>query len=227
MRTGWRMAVLLLLVVAATACASAQGFDRRKLHADLAEPVVVNDEEIRVALEAKPQLPSPFKLALAFQPLRGQVTWRLSDKQVVLDAAEALAKSGVVSSAIVVDVGEAKPVDNRAARLAAARAGADAVLVIRGTSDTDKYNNVLGVTYVALVPALFVPGTVMDGLFMTNASLWDVRNEYLYLSAESEGTASQTRPPMFIREWAVLSEAKERAVAALAEEVASRLASMR
>jgi hypothetical protein len=113
--------------------------------------------------------------------------------------------------------------DNKAIRLAAARAGADAVLVVGGVSDVDRYNNPLGATYVLLVTPLFVPGTVADGLFMVSASLWDVRNQYLYLSIEAEGTSSQTLPAFFVNEQQLVKDAKSDAMKALHKELAARL----
>ena len=116
--------------------------------------------------------------------------------------------------------------DNKAIRLAAARAGADAVLIINGVSDIDKYNNPMGASYFLLVTPFFVPGTEADALFMMNASMWDVRNQYLYLSVEAESSASETRPAFFIEESRVIKAAKSTAVSALAKELSARLNSM-
>lgn len=38
-----------------------------------------------------------------------------------------------------------------------------------------------------LLLTLFVQGSEADAIFVTSASLWDVKNGYLYLTAESEG----------------------------------------
>ncbi len=228
-----RIAFIVPLVLATSACASSAGFDRGALHSEVTEQVVVTEADIQRALDAKPQLPSPFRLAIEFVPARepqyGEALWgwRQADKQVVVDAMAALKSRGIVSDAFVIDPGTVEGANNRAIRLAAAHAGADAVLVVRGAGRTDRYNNALGITYVALVTALFIPGTTTDALFVTNASLWDVRNQYLYLSSEAEGTASQTRPGAWVNERSVVSEAQADALAALAKDVAARLASMR
>ena len=227
--------LVLLLVLAATACASSSGFDRGALRSEISDQTVVTEADIQKALDAKPQLPSPFRLAIHLVPSAQQQSrrndaqwqWLREDKQVLLDATADLKAKGVVSDAFVIDVGSVEGNDNRAIRLAAARAGADAVLVVRGTGSTDRNGNALALTYLLIVPAFFVPGTQIDALFVTNASLWDVRNQYLYLSVESDGTAGRTSPAFSVNETAVLAEAKTDALAGLTKDVAARLASMR
>jgi hypothetical protein len=228
-----RLLVVALASFAAAGCGTATGFDRGAMHSQVADPHVVTEDDIKRALDAKPQLPSPFRLAIHLVPPvqeangRGKWRWLREDKQTLLDAVASMKAKGALSNAFVIDPGSVEGDDNRAVRLAAARAGADAVLVVRGTGATDRSNNVLCVTYILLVPALFVPGSEIDALFLTSASLWDVRNQYLYLSAEAEGTAHQTRPGAFMNENAALTESKHDALIALAGEVSTRLAAMR
>src|SRR5690349_5978111 len=50
----------------------------------------------------------------------------------------------------------------------------------------------------ALLPLLAAPGTELDVLFSAHAEMWDVRNEYLYLSAEAESEVIQQRPLAWI-----------------------------
>ena len=110
--------------------------------------------------------------------------------------------------------------------MAAARAGADAILIVNGVSDLDRYNNPLGFTYFLLITPFFVPGTEANGLFMVSASMWDVRNQYLYLSSEAEGSAKETRPAFFIEESRVIKTAKTDALSALLKELSGRLGNM-
>lgn len=121
----------------------------------------------------------------------------------------------IISDIFVLSDSILEGTDNKAIRLAAARVGADAVLIVNGVSSIDRYNNALGGTYFLIITPFFVPGTVADGLVMINAAMWDVRNQYLYLSAEAEGTAKQTRPAFFIEESHVINEARSNAVVAL------------
>lgn len=222
----------LALMLALTACASPRGFDRGALRGQVSEKVQISEEDIKKALELKPQLPNPFRLAVYFSPGRygwysSRWDWRKEDKDQLAAFAEALKKNGVVSEAVFLtdDMIEATKYDvtNRDIRLGAARAGADAVLILRGTSDIDKYNNILGVTYVLLLPMFFSQGTVVDAYFIANATMWDVRNQYLYMSVEADGTASQTRPTFFVEEKDVVMLAKAQAMKDVVKELTERM----
>ena len=65
---------------------------------------------------------------------------------------------------------------------------------------------------IALVPALFVPGSVEDALVITRAAMWDVRNEFLYFTAESESTKKDTSPAAFTDSRKLTAEAKDEAI---------------
>ena len=97
------------------------------------------------------------------------------------------------------------------------------MLVVNGVSDVDRYNNSLGPTYALLITPFFVPGTEVDSLFMANASLWDVRNEFRYLSVETEGTAKKTGAAFNLYEQNLIQEAKDHALKGLRSEVSARL----
>ena len=221
--------IVVILLLSFTACASSKGFDRGTLRSQITEQKVVTEEDIQKAFELKPQLPNPFKLAIYFAPPKsnrwnhGFWDWRGEDKDIIMALAGELKTTGAVSDVIFINYDIVEGGDFRAIRLAAARTGADAVLIIRGTSDIDRYNNVFGYTYILLVTPLFIHGTVEDGLFMASASMWDVRNQYLYLFADAEGISHQTRPAVFIEENQLIKTAKSDALTALKKELSIRL----
>ena len=183
-------------------------------------------------LDLKPQLPNRFKLALYFSQsrpwnyYRNNWNWLGEDKDTLLEIKYDLVLQNIVSDLFVLNQTIVEGEDLRSIRLAAARAGADAVIVVNGVSDVDRYNNFLGATYVLLVTPFFMPGTEIDALFMTSATMWDVRNEYLYLSVEAEGMANEIYPAFFIEETRAIKEAKTIAVNALKQELLARLAVM-
>lgn len=137
-----------------------------------------------------------------------------------------LKNKNIVSDVFILNDSIVEGNDRKSIRFAAARAGADAVLIVQGTSDIDRYNNALGYSYILLVTPLFIPGTQVDGLFMINATMWDVRNEFLYMSAEAEGTAKQTQPAAFIDEKRIIKAAKADALGALKKELYAHLINM-
>lgn len=221
-------AVLLILML--TACASSRGFDRGSLRGQISEQKQVTEEDIKKVLDLKPQLPSPFKLAIYFTaPSTGwryghSWSWLGEDKDKLLAVGAELKSKGIVSDMFAISDYIVEGSDNKAIRLAAARAGADAVIIVNGVCDIDRYNNALGYTYFLLITPFFIPGTEADGLFMANATMWDVRNQYLYLSAEGEGTAKETNPAVFIDEKRIIKSAKSAALTNLKSELSSRIA---
>ena len=231
MRTLACLAALALL-----ACASPRGFDRGALAREL-RPVApaVTDEDIGKALATRPQLRSPFKLAVYFKPgppmrrwgdYARPYQWTGTDKEALLSRLSPLVGPGGLSEVIPVSGGVVVGDDLKSIRLGAARYGADAVLVVSGAGQVDRYNNGWAGLYVTIVGAFIVPGTEADGLFVASAVLWDVRNEYLYASAEAEGTEHVSGPPSLVDDDRVLATARTRGAAALGAEVERRLRSL-
>lgn len=221
-----RIVLSALLLLMLTACASSRGFDRGGMRSQISGQNQVTEEEIGKVLDLKPQLALPFRLAIYFAPPSsgGRWNWVGEDKDLLLGIGAELKKKGVVSEVMVINDALVEGVDNKAIRMAAARAGADAVLVVNGASDIDRYNNFLAYSYFLLITPFFIPGTEADGLFMVNASMWDVRNRFLYLSSESEGTAKEIKPVVYIDERGIITAAKTTALKALQAELVTRLA---
>ncbi len=178
-------------------CAS-KGFNR----GDLKEQIGVikpkyDDNEIKEAFAKKANLPKPFKLGVYFKTpskakgMGGEWRWTEQDKALLEEIGKELKTEGVVSDVFPIVGSLVADEDIKALRLVAAKHHADALLIVGGAGQIDRYINNWGWTYTLLVPALFVPGSEADTLFMTSASLWDVRNEYLYLTAEAEATTKK------------------------------------
>jgi len=183
---------------------------------------VVAEEEIQRVLELEPQLSFPFELGLFFKrpgTRRWSSTWhwRPEDKNRFIQLGQNLEHQGLVSQTVFVSPATGANEELKSIRLAAARHGVEAVLVISGVADTDRYNNALGPAYALLLTAFFVPGTVIDTLFVSHAGLWDVRNGFLYASVEADGRSSQTRPAFLARTEVVVEGAKVESLRQLAE----------
>jgi hypothetical protein len=229
-------------------CAGSQGFHRDELRTELwtTQGVDVNgksittsnstnagkdkpnlestDAEITQALARKPQLPKPFRIGVYFEEpkAKGELLWRWSngDKQKLLGAARKLEDAHEVSQVFELSPSLTRQSDLHSLRLAAAKCGADALLVVGATNETETYTNKWGFTYFAILPALFVPATEQNVLFLSHATLWDVRNQLLYLSAEGEGENHQTRPVAFTDERKAVNEAKEESLNYLRDAIA-------
>jgi hypothetical protein len=213
-------------------CATPRGFDRGMLARDLANRAVTSDEDMRSILDRNPQLPRPFRLGICFrQPMQADSNagfivwdWQPGDKQILLDVGERLKQKGVVSEVIPIAPAFGGGESLGSIRQAAAQHEVDGVLIVGGIADLDRYNNRWGPSYAALVTMLFVPGTVVESVFVTHAALWDVREGFQYLTAEADGEAKMEHPVASIQEDKVVDGAKKASLEALAREVEWRIA---
>lgn len=176
-----------------------KGFNRGELKNQIGvEKPVYDDKDIKAAFSKSANLPKPFKLAVYFktpsaQGLNKNWRWTEQDKtRLIDDLGKELKSQGLVSGIFPLIDPLVSDEDIRSLRMVAAQHQADALLVVGGAGEIDRSLNNWGWTYAFLLPTLFVPGSKADTLFMTYASLWDVRNEYLYLSAEAEATTQNT-----------------------------------
>lgn len=221
------ISVLMLSFVALYSLSGCQskGFNRGELQnlAGTKKPVF-DDNEIKEAYKKKPNLPKPFKMAVYFASPTGMQSskwrWTDSDKAKIAELTKELNDQKVVSDVFPLLDSTVSGTDLRSLRLAAAKHQADALLLIGGAGSTDRYMTNWGLTYILLAPVFFVPGSKVDTLFIANATLWDVKNEYLYLTAEAEAMTDQTYIGAFSpRDQDLFLEAKTQAIDKLKNEL--------
>lgn len=227
----------LLVVFALAACAPARGFDRGALQKELKGDIPqVTEQDIKQALALKPNLTLPAKIAVYLKDGSTKVSqmyavlprwrWEGGEKDQIIEWGHQLKSDGVVSDLFFIPQSMVPNNSLHAIRLAAAQHGADAVFVIDGIADVDRYHNASSILYIAIVTGLFVPGTHIDALFMINGTLWDVRNQYLYLTIESESVAEKLGPAFFMKEKKSINEAKSQAIEKFGLEFKKRMASL-
>jgi hypothetical protein len=213
------------MLVLATGCA--HGFNRGDLRAQMNGPIQVTDQDIANALALKPQLPQSFRLGIYFvEPHvhHDAPAWRWTDedKNKILSAAAAALK-GEASGVFAISDATVSQTDLRSLRLVAAQHGADALLVVNGIGDLGRHSNVWAWSYMLVAPVFFVPGTVTDSLFLASAAMWDVRNQFLYMTADAESEKRQIRPAAFTSARKVSDQAKAEAVDKLRDEIRKQL----
>jgi hypothetical protein len=219
---------LSLVLLFQLGCAS-KGFNRGELKNQIGVTApTYDDSAIKAAFAKKANLPKPFKLAVYFKSpasaksANENLEWRWTeqDKSVFDELTNDLKAKGLVSEVLPLNTSLITDEGIKSLRLAAAQMHADALLVVGGASDIDRYMNNWGWAYTLLVPTLFVPGSQADTLFMSNATLWDVRNEFLYLSAEAEATTQERYVAAFAKPDKVLiNEAKTASLTNLKGEI--------
>ncbi len=232
--------VLCCLLIILTGCATKQGFDRGNLQEYLhGATVEITEEEIANTLALKPQLQFPFRLGVYFLERNrrvwgyGDVSWEGKDKQ--LKWLEPLQDEGIVSeilpiSSITLTTDTEEPSYSyydapslKSIRLAAARHHADAVLIVDYAPAVDRYNNFTACLYLTIIGGFFVPGTHSDALVLMNGALWDVRNEYLYVTAEVEEEHRRIGTAFLLRDEETIRTAKDKALSLLHKELLQRM----
>ena len=220
--------------VAAVACCAwfigcATGYNRGEMDAALqsAKPAYVSSELTLEQIESmKPQLKLPARIAIAppVQAYRGWGqdslgTWRPDEVAVLESWQEPLRAAGVATDVMVLPAGLVKDCDFRdktcplnAQRVAAARAHADALLVVNLATATDEYVNPASALYITIIGLWLVPASHRDALTVAEGVLLDNRNEYLYAFARGEGESKSVRPAMYADTQAVVESSRVEAL---------------
>lgn len=220
-------------LVVSLLCASCahKGFQRDEMRAQLEAPPQISEAEIERELAKRPQLPQPFRLGIYFREpeMRGVEggfwkRWTEAERARIFGLVNEI-QSAEVRSVTVIQPELVGATDLKGIRRAAARYGVDAVLIIGGAGEVVTNENALASTYLLLFPMLFAPGTDVAALFLTHASLWDVRNEYLYLDATGEAEVKKTQALAMVDEQEILLEAKAASLESFRRELKDRLVS--
>ena len=231
------MKVLLMVlgIMVLIGCAESKGFDRGALRGSLGP--ATTDQEIQDVLALKPQLPAPFKLGIYLNSNSWNYKrrfWTDGEKSEFLTYGNQLKEAGIISDIYLISedtvpgnhnwaFGNTANRDLKDLRLAAARYGADAVLLISDVSAVDRYNNPAAFLYWTIIGAYLVPGTHSDALVMLRSSLWDVRNGYLYATQDAEGMAKRMGPAFLLEDVDSIDEAKKVAIADFGKKLTERM----
>lgn len=209
-----------------TSCTTGRGFNRSYLKQQLDEKTLIKDSEINQSESMKAKLPKPFKVAIFFQEpeeieiARIEWSWSDEDKEKIQKSVDQFKNSGEISESFILN---SKSTDIKTLRQMAGKKGANALLVISAVNDLDKYNTNLGWTYAFILPALFVPGSVSDIIFISRAVMWDVDYQFSYLVAESESLIGRRYPAFFRTDKKQNQEAKQESIKGLQGELVKRL----
>lgn len=239
MNSRWLNVLVVVFVMAIIpGCVVSKGFDRGSLRQSVQPPAT--DKEIQAVFDLKPQLPVPFKLGVYLAP--GGSNWRRaywSNEEVnaLLAYGDQLKDAGIVSDVRLVSdftVEVRKPPtffgysgsSLKDLRLAAARHGVDALLIVNSVSAVDRYNNPAALLYWTIVGLYVAPGTHSDALVMISGSLWDVRNEFLYATEEAEGLAKRVGPSQLLEDVPTIDQAKQKAIVEFGRKFTGRLKSL-
>lgn len=215
---------LIFLPLVLTGC-FARGFDRAELYSRLKADqgqLEVNDTEIAKVQSLKPQLALPCRVAVYLPPRVGGHA-RSKEKEFIDSWAATLRKEGIVSDMFLMSDMFTTGTSLKELRLAAARHGANLLLILQGESDVDTYKNPAAIFNLTIVGGFLVPASHCDALVALQGALVDVGNGFLYASIDAEGEGSVVRPTFLIEDRPAVDRATEKALASFGSEFLRRM----
>lgn len=222
-----RFAIVLLITVAVSAgCTSSQGFNRSAISQTLVStPTAEQEREPPTS-----RLSTPFHLAVFFihrtvtpgasvQP----VDWRSADGDALLRWLTPLQDEHILADTFVLIDPTIRGEHIEDIKQAGARYGADALLLVDGSTAIDRYNNGYASLYPTVLGAYLAPGTVSNALVMLSGSLWDIRSDWHAPTETVEGNSKAVGPAFLIEDGTAVVDAKEAALEAFGKRVAEQI----
>lgn len=214
---------VLLSALALSGCAT--GFDRAELQTRMqSDSLQVTDETISKAQKLQPQLRFPCRIAVYLKPnAHADWRWTPKDKAILESWANALKTEAVASDLFVLPDMLTGKGELKELRFAAAQCGADALLIIHGAAQTDRYLNPAAVFNLTVLGGYIIPGSHRDSLFMVEGCVLDPHNGYLYAGAQAEGEGAIIGPTFIIEEKDAITQAKSQALHRFGPELLQRM----
>lgn len=225
-----RCRVRVLFVVSSVLVVSgcfAHGFDRGAMFSRLQlDQTPETDEEIVKVQALQPQLPFPCRVAI-YLPPRVNGRWSAHEKEIIDSWTAPLKNEGIVSDMFVmsdmITTGSKDGPNLKDLRIAAARHGANALLIIQGDYDVDSYQNPAAVFNLTIIGGYIIPASHRDALFVLQGVLVDVGNGFLYASVEAEGEAHTIRPTFLAEDKPAVEKARCQALEHFGPELLKRM----
>jgi hypothetical protein len=225
----WKTLPLFLPVLfcGCTPTFGSASFDRNVIRERLKDgSIQMPDSTIAAARDLKAQLRFPCRIAVYLQPESGDWRWTQDDKIAMEAWASVLKKEGIATDVFTLPqilTAKSDKGDLKELRVAAAKCGADVLLVIQGAAQTTSYKNFAAVFNLTIVGGFIIPASHSDSLFAMEGVLLDVDNGYIYTAVQAEGVGKIMRPTFVIEDKDAVALAKTKAVAVFSDEVLKRM----
>jgi rhombotail lipoprotein len=218
-----KLGAILFAGVATVGCST--GFNRLQMEKELQgeQRIVFDDEDVLKVEQLRPQIQFPIRMAVVpparVSPRYWQEGSAKGEHDELMALGDQLKKEGIVSSFTVIPHILLQGSDHsmKAIRLAAARMGADVVLILRSVTDVDSSMNPLSVLNMTIVGLWLVPGHHAEALTMVEGMVIDNRNQFLYFAGSAEGSGSTVGPALVIDPKDAVGESRRNAMKAFGE----------
>jgi rhombotail lipoprotein len=222
------MRILMTVLIGLAAVGCQTGFNRESMNASLEadQPLVFDDADVLRVEQTRPQLQFPIRLAVVPPTMfnrRGSGERRETEGQrkEIMAWGEKLRDAGIVSDLFVIPdilTSQTRSQDYiKDLRVAAARLQADAILILRSTTDVDSYANLLGVLDLTIVGMFVIPAHQKDALTIVEGMVFDNRNQYVYFAGSAEGLGTTFGPLASIEDRDAVRDSRREALRAFGE----------
>ena len=133
-------------------------------------------------------------------------SWDDTDKRMVSSYADSLVKEGGISEYFFIPEENMPIQDLKTTMKKAAEDKADALLIVRGVINVNKYMNPFGILDPTIIGALILPGSNMDVTILVHLDLWNLKNQKLLISLKADSIQRDTGTTLFIRTNSVNTE---------------------
>ncbi len=223
-----RRTAVFLIVISLSGC-FARSFERTEFAMHLQqEAAPAADVAIAQAQALKPQLTFPCRVAV-YLPPRISGPWKAKEKEIVDSWATSLKQDGIVSDMFLMcdmfTQGKEHSTNPTLTelRVAAARHGANALLVIQGDCEVDSGKNPAALFNLTIIGGYLIPSSHRDATVTLQGALVDVGNGFLYTSIDAEGEGSVIRPAFLVEDKPAIERAKQKALANFGPEFLKRM----
>ncbi|HVR83720.1 MAG TPA: hypothetical protein VMU54_05365 [Planctomycetota bacterium] len=213
------MRILMTVLLGAAALGCSSGFNRVSMTESLQaeQPLVFDDADVLRVEQTRPQIQFPIRLAVVPPTMfnhwsAGEPKETEGQRKEIQTWGEKLRDAGIVSDLFIIP--EILTSQTRSQsylkdlRLAAARLQADAILILRSTTDVDSYSNVLGVLDLTIIGMFVLPAHQKDALTILEGVLLDNRNQFVYFAGSAEGIGSTFGPLATVKETNAIQESR-------------------
>jgi hypothetical protein len=223
----------VILVLLCTSCATApkkpknEGmvFAKRLFNVfeDMAKKQLGTNENEKELSVTRTSLPKTFDLAVYFIPSSDKNPSWIWERKTKDQLISQLAESARTKQVFELFPTKKQINDPLELRQMAAQQGADALLLINGTSSVATSANAKAISYVAILPMFFVEGNDVHGNFSSQAILWDVRKPVVHFGMETEGDWKMERPLIFRQRERVVRKSQDESLELLSKRIQQRL----
>jgi hypothetical protein len=201
---------LVCLGLATVLAGCGSGFNRLSMERSMRERApMFDDADVEAIERLHPQVELPVRIAVS-QPLSGGA-WTAAEIDEISTWEKPLKRAGIARRVVVLPESLLRDSALDSQRKAAARVGADTLLVMNPETRVDAYVNALAPLDLTIVGLWLVPAHHRDSMTLLEGALIDNRNQYLYAFARGEGADKSMRPLAYVSQSPV--EAKSRLAA--------------